>query len=150
MGRMRLWSLHPMYLDARGLVALWREGLLARAVLRGETKGYRSHPQLLRFRAQPEPLAALDAYLEGVLAEAQRRGYRFDSAKIQSGLKPLPIEVACGQLRYEWEHLLCKLQRRDIQRYTTLASLADPQPHPLFTVVAGGIAAWEKLPPAGK
>jgi len=25
---MRLWTLHPKYLDARGLVALWREGLL--------------------------------------------------------------------------------------------------------------------------
>jgi hypothetical protein len=29
----RIWSLHPKYLDARGLVALWREGLLAQAVL---------------------------------------------------------------------------------------------------------------------
>lgn len=32
---MRLWSLHPSYLDAVGLVALWREGLLARKVLQG-------------------------------------------------------------------------------------------------------------------
>ena len=32
---MRLWSLHPCYLDPAGLVAVWREGLLARAVLRG-------------------------------------------------------------------------------------------------------------------
>ena len=37
--RMRLWSLHPRYLDAKGLVALWREGLLAQAVLKGQTKG---------------------------------------------------------------------------------------------------------------
>ena len=29
---MRLWSLHPRYLDRQGLTALWREGLLARAV----------------------------------------------------------------------------------------------------------------------
>jgi len=49
---MRLWSLHPAYLDARGLGALWREGLLAQAVLRGKTRGYRSHPQLERWRAR--------------------------------------------------------------------------------------------------
>jgi hypothetical protein len=36
---MRLWTLHPKYLDARGLVALWREALLAQKVLRGATRG---------------------------------------------------------------------------------------------------------------
>ena len=63
---MRLWTLHPKYLDAQGLVALWREGLLARAVLRGMTKGYRHHPQLQRFRAHASPRAAINLYLEGV------------------------------------------------------------------------------------
>ena len=37
---MRLWTLHPKYLDPQGLVALWREALLARAVLQGKTRGY--------------------------------------------------------------------------------------------------------------
>ena len=32
---MRLWSLSPRYLDVKGLVAVWREGLLADAVLLG-------------------------------------------------------------------------------------------------------------------
>jgi len=54
----RLWSVHPEYLDSRGLVALWREALLAQAVLRGETRGYRRHPRLARFRARPDPTAA--------------------------------------------------------------------------------------------
>jgi hypothetical protein len=31
---MRIWSLHPKYLDSKGLVALWRESLLAKNVLR--------------------------------------------------------------------------------------------------------------------
>lgn len=31
--------MHPRYLDAKGLVALWREALLVQAVLRGETRG---------------------------------------------------------------------------------------------------------------
>jgi Pyrimidine dimer DNA glycosylase len=48
---MRIWSLHPQYLDRQGLTAAWREGLLAQKVLTGTTKGYRNHPQLRRFRA---------------------------------------------------------------------------------------------------
>jgi hypothetical protein len=32
---MRLWTLHPQYLDPRGLVALWRVALLAQQVLLG-------------------------------------------------------------------------------------------------------------------
>ena len=50
---MRLWSLHPSYLDSAGLVALWQEGLLARKVLSSQTKGYIHHPQLHRFRKLP-------------------------------------------------------------------------------------------------
>ncbi|MFN3505685.1 MAG: pyrimidine dimer DNA glycosylase/endonuclease V, partial [Caldimicrobium sp.] len=60
---MRLWSIHPMYLDARGLVALWREALLARKVLIGETSGYRNHPQLVRFKRSASPLDAINRYL---------------------------------------------------------------------------------------
>ena len=45
---MRLWSIHPKYLDPAGLTACWREGLLAREVLCGRTSGYRNHPQLAR------------------------------------------------------------------------------------------------------
>src|SRR6476646_9124589 len=80
---MRLWSLHPKYLDAKGLVALWREALLARAVLRGQTKGYRQHPQVQRFREHATPVQMIEAYLYEVLCEAQRRGYAFDSSKVQ-------------------------------------------------------------------
>ncbi|MBW2068247.1 MAG: hypothetical protein JRI31_05140 [Deltaproteobacteria bacterium] len=79
---MRLWSLHPQYLDARGLMAFWREGLLAKAVLEGKTKGYTTHLQLLRFRKQDRPLDAINVYLQAVLQETQRRSYRFDSNKI--------------------------------------------------------------------
>ncbi len=49
---MRLWSLHPKYLDRQGLLAVWREGLLAQKVLQGKTKGYKNHPQLKRFQQQ--------------------------------------------------------------------------------------------------
>ena len=78
----RLWSLHPTYLDTRGLVAAWREGLLAQAVLGGRTTGYRAHPQLQRFRRCPAPGGAIATYLHGLYAESLARGYCFDAAKI--------------------------------------------------------------------
>ena len=80
--RMRLWSLHPKYLDPQGLVALWREALLAQAVLRGKTKGYRHHPQLERFTSHRSPRLAINAYLGSIYEEAASRGYAFDRRKI--------------------------------------------------------------------
>src|SRR6516225_6584548 len=102
---MRLWTLHPKYLDAKGLVALWREGLLARAVLKGATKGYRHHPQLERFRAHALPLAAINTYLRAVAVEAERRGYSFDRRKIGPGRPGITLCATQGQLTYEWQHL---------------------------------------------
>ena len=53
---MRLWSIHPKYLDTKGLLAVWREALLAKKVLENKTKGYKNHPQLERFKQQNDPL----------------------------------------------------------------------------------------------
>ncbi len=142
---MRLWSLHPKYLDAKGLVALWREGLLAKAVLEGKTRGYRSHPQLQRFREQEEPVAAIHAYLRAVLEEGDCRGYRFDSSKLDVVVERSPIEVTSGQLCYEWQHLLSKLARRDPPRFRNLSGIDQPDAHPLFTVIPGAVAAWEVM-----
>lgn len=141
---MRLWSLHPVYLDAQGLVALWREALLARAVLRGQTSGYRHHPQLERFRAHPAPLSAINAYLAALLSEADLRGYSFDRSKIGPVRNPLPLRVSTGQLQYEWQHLLAKLSVRAPVLHRQWCSLAGPQTHPLFLISRGGIASWER------
>ena len=97
---MRIWTLHPRYLDPQGLVALWRESLLARAVLRGETKGYRHHPQLHRFQEQPAPRSAINGYLAGVLSEAQARGYSFDVSKVGPIRSRARINCTEGQLQY--------------------------------------------------
>jgi hypothetical protein len=56
---MRLWSIHPGYLDAKGLVALWREALLAQNVLLRNTKGYKKHPQLEQFNNTSNPIGAI-------------------------------------------------------------------------------------------
>jgi len=142
---MRLWSLHPSYLDRQGLLACWREGLLARKVLLGQTKGYRNHPQLQRFKSQPDPLAAMDGYLLEIYAESQRRGYSFDRTKIGEELMDQKLTVTDGQLRYELEHLKNKLRKRDLERYERIAALVQPQPHPLFEVLPGGVENWERV-----
>ena len=141
---MRLWSLHPKYLDQKGLVALWREALLAQAVLRGATKGYRNHPQLQRFRTQPSPVSAIAAYLLAVQEEAVHRGYRFDAGKItSSGTAPL-IDVPQGQLDFEWRHLIAKLEARVPAWRAALGTPHPPAPHPQFRTIPGGIAEWER------
>ncbi|HZM46970.1 MAG TPA: pyrimidine dimer DNA glycosylase/endonuclease V [Burkholderiales bacterium] len=141
---MRLWTLHPKYLDAKGLVALWREGLLAKHVLAGRTRGYRHHPQLERFRGHRKPEVAIDVYLSAVCAEAGRRGYRFNESKLDGCRLRRTMPETRGQLLYEWAHLLRKLRVRDPGRYRLLKPLAVPEPHPLFRVVAGGVRPWER------
>ena len=141
---MRIWSLHPEYLDARGLVALWREALLAQAVLRGATRGYRHHPQLARFRRRRSPADAIAEYLRHVHAEALARGYRFDGDLIGSAGARGRIPVRRGQLEHEWEHLKAKLGRRDPARAARCEAVAFPAAHPLFRVVPGGVEAWER------
>jgi hypothetical protein len=139
----RLWSLHPRYLDAKGLVALWREGLLAQAVLAGRTRGYRHHPQLRRFSESPMPRRRIAAYLRVVHAESLRRGYRFDLKKLGRGAPSDALPVGQGQLAYEWEHLVRKLRRRAPAWLRQFGRGTLPEPHPLFRVVAGGVAEWE-------
>jgi hypothetical protein len=140
---MRLWSVHPKYHDARGLVALWREALLAQAVLRGRTKGYLHHPQLHRFRARDSPRAVIAQYLRGVHSEAASRGYAFAVRKINRAQTSEVIDVTRGQLLYEWNHLLMKLGTRAPELRRRLRSVERPQPHPLFRVIDGDVEAWE-------
>jgi len=140
----RLWTLHPRYLDARGLVALWREGLLARAVLKGSTKGYRHHPQLERFRAHASPLAAINSYLRVVASEAEKRGYSFDRQKIGPGRRGVTLRATHGQLAYEWKHLLRKLRVRSPALYARWRRGVRPKPHPLFEIFQGRVESWER------
>ncbi|HDP73698.1 MAG TPA: DNA lyase [Candidatus Woesearchaeota archaeon] len=142
---MRLWSIHPKYLDKAGIVAVWREGLLAKKVLENKTTGYRSHPQLVRFRNLPEPILSINAYLTYILEEAKARGYCFDQAKIKKSLLKKQIAVTSGQLDYELSHLLKKLSKRDPEKLINLKAISQPEPHPLFRPVPGEIESWEKL-----
>ncbi|WP_309128693.1 pyrimidine dimer DNA glycosylase/endonuclease V [Microbacterium sp.] len=144
---MRIWSLHPHHLDRAALVACWRETLLAQAVLAGRTRGYTRHPQLERFRAQPDPVLLVGAYLTGLAGEADARGYRFDRTRILSPAEPAAeLPVTQGQLALEWGHLGAKLLARspaDAERWRRAA----PAPHPLFHVVPGDVEPWERAVP---
>lgn len=144
---MRLWSIHPQYLDVKGLVALWREALLALAVVQGKTRGYRHHPQLIRFTSYHSPQQALNAYLTVVLQEAQRRGYQFSESKIIPTSLEHEIPVTEGQVLYEWNHLKKKLYVRDRALYKELQNVIIPHVHPLFKIVQGPVESWEKVKP---
>jgi hypothetical protein len=147
---MRIWSLHPKYLDAKGLVALWRETLLAKKVLEGKTKGYKNHPQLNRFKKLKRPVDAINQYLLEIHMEASGRKYNFDKEKINRIFKPAKLMVTKGQLAYEAAHLLNKLMIRDPKRYKELKLKKTFECHSLFKVIEGQIEEWENLQIARK
>jgi hypothetical protein len=142
---LRLWSIHPQYLDAIGLVAVWREALLAQKVLKGETRGYTHHPQLKRFKSHPNPLGVIALYLTEIWNEAERRGYHFDKGKIGKILSHQTMSVTSGQVHYEFEWLCEKLREREPHISQTLLSIKIIECHPLFTIIEGEIEAWEKI-----
>ncbi len=142
---MRLWTIHPRYLDARGLVALWREALLAQKVLRRQTSGYRHHPQLFRFQTQHRPVAAIANYLRAIHDEAARRNYHFDRQKIAPLRFHGKIVETDGQVQYEWRHLQRKLKRRSPQTFARFRNVSAPEVHPLFCIVTGTVRDWERV-----
>jgi len=141
---MRLWSLHPRYLDPQGLVALWREALLAQAVLRGKTRGYRHHPQLERFTSHASPRLAINAYLGSIYEEAVSRGYNFDRRKVGPIRAVARISLPRGQLRHEWRHLLEKLAVRSPLWFAKWRTVSNPAHHPIFKLRPGSKASWER------
>ena len=140
---MRLWSLSPKYLDAKGLGGAWREALLARKVLKGDTKGYRNHSQLIRFRATKDPIGAINEFLVCIYHESLRRNFSYDSSKLEYG-KPIDkIYVSSGQVAYEASHLRKKLTVRDPARLSSLDG--NTELNSIFIVVDGPIENWEKV-----
>lgn len=142
---MRLWSLHPRYLDTKGLLALWREALLAQKVLSGHTIGYKNHSQLERFKKHPRPNEAIAVYLLSVWKESKRRGYHFDVNKIGVRGTKQKIQVTQGQLQYEFKWLCEKLKKRTPDQYRLIAAKKRVSPHPFFQAVKGPVEAWERI-----
>ncbi len=151
---MRLWSISPKYLDTKGLLALWREALLAKKVLEGKTKGYKNHPQLIRFKQSSDPLLYINIYLKQIYDEGKKRVYKFDYSKIDEEkievlniLNLEKIKVTEGQVKYEFEFLKMKLKRRDFQKYLEIENIAKEKAievNPIFEVIVGEVEKWEK------
>jgi hypothetical protein len=142
---MRLWSLHPKYLDTQGLVAVWREGLLAQKVLLGETKGYLNHPQLERFKTLKNPINAIGIYLYFIWQEGQTRGFKFQQKKIQDFSESnIKLKVTQGQIEFEFGHLKNKLITRELTQFNVLKEIKEIEPHPIFKIIPGGVESWER------
>jgi len=142
---MRIWSIHPKYLDSKGLVALWRETLLAKHVLEGKTRGYKNHPQRDRFKNANKPLFCINQYLSVVYVEALKRGYNFDKKKINWKFSRTKLKVTSGQMDFETMHLLKKLKVRDRQKHKEIYRENKLQAHPLFKITNGKIETWEVI-----
>lgn len=142
---MRLWSIHPKYLDSKGLVALWRETLLAKKVLEGNTKGYINHPQLERFKLLEDSCIGINNYLKSIWIESLKRNYNFDKSKFINFETEIKIPVTKGQVEYEFYHLLKKLQIRDFNRYVINSSVVEIILNDNFYLIPGGIEKWERL-----
>jgi len=142
---MRIWSIHPKYLDSKGLVALWRETLLAKNVLENKTKGYKNHPQLNRFRQSKKAIDCIHHYLSEIYKEAERRNYNFNKDKISDNFKRRTLTVTRGQMDFEIMHLKAKLKLRDKKKLKELTAIKNFKCHPLFIVIEGRVEPWEKF-----
>lgn len=142
---MRIWSIHPSYLDWMGLGAQWREGLLAQKVTEGKTKGWRNHPQLDRFKEHQRPLKAIGYYLKEIHNESLRRGYKYNYTKILHPETVVDqITITEGQIQYEFDILQERLKVRAPKKYDENLGVTSLEAHPLFTIVPGLPEKWEK------
>lgn len=141
---MRIWSIHPKYLDNIGLIACWRETLLAKHVLLNLTKGYKNHPQLLRFKNSSSAIDYINFYLNELYIEAKNRNYNFDKSKIGEFKNNLEkINITNKQVEYEFEHLLSKLKIRSKERYEEIKNIKNIEINNLFKIIPGEIESWE-------
>lgn len=149
---MRLWSIHPKYLDSKRLTAQWREALLCRAVLEGRTKGYKQHPQFLRVKNHVQPHYFINRFLYEIWEESKKRGYDFNKSKLMDDLctkyqEPFePMEVTEDQLEYEFIHLQHKLGEFDKQRVINEQYFKEEgiQSNNIFITIPGPIMEFEK------
>lgn len=142
---MRIWSLHPSYLDWMGLGAQWREALLAQKVTEGKTKGWKNHPQLDRFKYHPKPMEAVGYYLKGIHDESLTRRYKYNYSKIlyPDSVVDL-INLSQDQLQYEFDLLQERLKKRTPEKYEENRGIKELRAHSLFKVIPGLPEKWEK------
>ncbi|MBN1645161.1 hypothetical protein JW851_03960 [Candidatus Woesearchaeota archaeon] len=142
---MRLWSIHPKYLDVKGLSGLWRESLLAKKILKGETESHKNHPQLNRFKVLKKPLPAINSYLLYIYKESCDRGYCFNKKNISKPFRKSKLSIKKGQILYEFNLLKKRLKIRAKDKYKELLKIKRIEPNPLFKIIKGSTEDWEKV-----
>jgi len=90
-------------------------------------------------------MGSIACYLHFVEEEAESRGYSFDARKIAVRSAEAKIISTRGQLLYEWDHLLKKLEIRSPLKLAEIKRILHPEPHPLFDIVDGNVEGWEKI-----
>lgn len=140
---MRLWTLHPHYLDLAGLRALWQNGILAQKNIFAQKGGVELHPQLLRFQKTETPEKAIGTYLLYISEEAEHRGVHFDIKKILVPCRDIVLDETVGQIQYEWWHFLTQLKDRAPTKYEKLQLIQKPDAHPMFRIIPGNVKHWE-------
>ena len=149
---MRIWTLHPRFLDRQGLLGQWREALQAKnALLDPHHSSNVCHErQLRRFKAAKiQALSCMGVYLHAVADEMILRGYKPNVSLIPYYVgTPSLIPVTQGQVNFEIAHLMAKLTERDPSRLLPLSKirvLMSNQLNPIFKEVGGDIESWEKI-----
>jgi hypothetical protein len=138
---MRIWTLNLSVLDRARLLGLWRESLLCakgiKYLMRGEKFPYTSHPQSLMIQSHKQPIRAINTYLYYIYEEACKRGYKFDTTKIDYDLVGVDecIKVPIGQVEFEYRHLSKKLDKE----------VTNQGVNGLFEIVEGNIWKYEKI-----
>lgn len=132
-GCMCLWSIHPKYLDKLGLIALWREGLLAQKALSVPSTQYIRHSELERFKNNENPLKAIGSYLCYVAAEGAKRGYNFTHERIvYPNFDDYLIIINDDTLNLEVKNLKNKLKLRDKTKFKELTEMSKIESNPAF------------------
>lgn len=139
---MRIWSIHPKYLDTKRLTAQWREALLCKNVIEGKTKGYVNHPQFIRIKNHNKPIEFINAYLLTIWEEANKRLFKYDKSKIDMDKAILfknKMEVSDKQLEYEYYHMMLKSGKIEHILINEIES------NPLFNIIEGDIMIYERV-----
>lgn len=142
---MRLWSIHPKYLDSKGLLGLWREALLAKKILQKKTKSYQNHPQMNRFKFLKTPVPVINTYLKHIYLESCNRGYCFNKRKLGRTFSKTKLKINKGQIEYEFNLLKNKLSKRAKDTLNELKKVKLIEPNPLFKIIKGKIESWERI-----
>lgn len=149
---MRVWSIHPKYCDTPRLNGMWREGLLAKAVIEGTTPkgGYRKHSQAERLKVHPDPVKLINHILYEVWKVAQERGFKYDIKKLNKRIVDEPLstklEVTRGQIEYEFNFMQHKIGAVDTRYKINTEEVRKNgiEVNPCFKIVPGDIMDFEK------